>query len=118
MQDAERRATAQDIHDTAAAMPHVTVDEGPLGNAAYQVGGKSFVFFRNPRPDAVDPSTGERAEPNLPAAAQMIDIIAMLQDKTKGNLLEPEAKLLDDLLYELRLRFLEAQQGGKRIITP
>jgi hypothetical protein len=60
VQDAERRATAQDIHDTAAAMPYVTVDEGPLGNAAYQVGGKSFVFFRNPRPDAVDPSTGER----------------------------------------------------------
>ena len=68
--------------------------------------------------DIADPSTGERAEPNLPAAGQMIDIIAMLQDKTKGNLLEPEAKLLDDLLYELRLRFLEAQQGGKRIITP
>jgi hypothetical protein len=41
-------------------MPHVTVEEGRLGNAVYQVGGKSFVFFRNPRPDAVDPQTGER----------------------------------------------------------
>jgi hypothetical protein len=41
-------------------MPHVTVEYGPGGNPVYQVGGKSFVFFRNPRPDAVDPKTGER----------------------------------------------------------
>ena len=41
-------------------MPHVTVDGGSRGNAVYQVGGKSFVFFRNPRPDAFDPETGER----------------------------------------------------------
>ncbi len=41
-------------------MPHVTVVHGPRGNPVYQVGGKSFVFFRNPRPDAVDPDTSER----------------------------------------------------------
>ena len=41
-------------------MPHVTVEHGPTGNPVYQVGGKSFVFFRTPRPDAVDPATGER----------------------------------------------------------
>ncbi|MBK5306892.1 MAG: MmcQ/YjbR family DNA-binding protein [Frankiaceae bacterium] len=41
-------------------MPNVKVVAGPSGNRVYQVGGKSFVFFRNPRPDAVDPETGER----------------------------------------------------------
>jgi len=41
-------------------MPHVTVVPGRTGNEVYQVGGKSFVFFRNPRPDAVDPVTGQR----------------------------------------------------------
>lgn len=41
-------------------MPHVTVDYGPGDNPVYQVGGRSFVFFRNPRPDATDPETGER----------------------------------------------------------
>jgi hypothetical protein len=41
-------------------MPYVTVEHGPNGNPVYQVGGKSFVFFRNPRPDAVDPITGDR----------------------------------------------------------
>ena len=41
-------------------MPHVRKIEGPRNNPVYQVGGKSFVFFRTPRPDAVDPQTGER----------------------------------------------------------
>lgn len=68
--------------------------------------------------DIADPGTGERAEPNLPAAAQMIELIALLQEKTKGNLSEPEAQLIDDLLYELRMRFVQAQQGERRIIHP
>src|SRR4051812_45536938 len=41
-------------------LPHVTVVHGSGGNAVYQVGGKSFVFFRTPRPDAVDPETGDK----------------------------------------------------------
>jgi len=68
--------------------------------------------------DIADPNTGTRATPNLEAAAQMIELIAMLQEKTKGNLLEPEERLVDDLLYELRVRFVQAQQGEKRIIEP
>jgi len=68
--------------------------------------------------DIADPNTGDRAEPNLPAAAQMIELIALLQDKTKGNLIEPEERLVDDLLYELRVRYVQAQQGEKRIIEP
>ena len=57
---ATRPARLADVHEIAAAMPHVTVVRGPGDNAVYQVGGKSFVFFRNPRPDAVDPDTGVR----------------------------------------------------------
>jgi hypothetical protein len=60
MSSRARPARVDDVHQVARAMPHVTVEEGPSGNAVYQVGGKSFVFFRNPRPDAVDPATGER----------------------------------------------------------
>jgi hypothetical protein len=68
--------------------------------------------------DIADPNTGEQGEPNLEAAGQMIELIAMLQERTKGNLIEPEERLVDDLLYELRLRFVEAQKGAKRIIEP
>lgn len=56
----EGRARVADVHEFALAMPHVTVERGSRGNAVYQVGGKSFVFFRTPRPDAVDPETGQR----------------------------------------------------------
>ena len=55
-----RRARVADVHELAIGMPHVTVEHGPKGNVVYQVGGKSFVFFRTPRPDAYDPDTGER----------------------------------------------------------
>ena len=48
------------MHELALRMPHVTVTHGSHGNPVYQVGSKSFIFFRNPRPDAVDPATGER----------------------------------------------------------
>src|SRR5262245_39525034 len=41
-------------------MPHVTVYPGTEHKPVYQVGGKSFIFFRTPRPDAFDPETGER----------------------------------------------------------
>ena len=68
--------------------------------------------------DIADPGTGERAEPNLEAASQMIELIALMQEKTKGNLTNNEARLLEDLLYELRMRFVQAQQGERRIIEP
>jgi hypothetical protein len=55
-----RRARVQDVHDLAGAMPHVTVEWISDDRPVYQVGRKSFVFFRNPRPDAKDPETGER----------------------------------------------------------
>ncbi|MFF7940916.1 MULTISPECIES: MmcQ/YjbR family DNA-binding protein [Nocardia] len=54
------RARLADVHEVASGMPHVTRADGPRGNPVYQVGGKSFVFFRTPRPDAVDAVTGER----------------------------------------------------------
>src|SRR3984893_1826657 len=55
-----RRARLADVHELAMRMPHVKVGHGSRGNPIYQVGGKSFVFFLNPRPHAVDPATGER----------------------------------------------------------
>jgi hypothetical protein len=55
-----RKAKVQDIHEIAASMPGVTRVEG--GRCVYQVGSRSFLFFRGPRPDAVDPATGERLE--------------------------------------------------------
>jgi hypothetical protein len=54
-----------------------------------------------------DSETGEPPEPDLLVAQQTIDTLEMLRDKTRGNLDEEERKLIDSLLYELRMRFLE-----------
>jgi hypothetical protein len=56
-----RKARVADVHEVALALPHVTVT-GDDGRQVYAVGGKSFIFFRGPRPDAFDPDTGERYE--------------------------------------------------------
>ncbi len=48
---------------------------------------------------------------NLPAAKQVIDILGILCDKTRGNLDEAEKKLLESLLYDLRVQFVDAQKG-------
>ena len=54
-----RRAKVSDVHSLAAAMPGAT-RYPDRDRSVYQVSGRSFVFFRTPRADAVDPETGER----------------------------------------------------------
>ena len=57
-----RRARVEDVGAFALAMPGARRVEGTDGRPIFQVSGRSFVFFRNPRPDAVDPVTGARLD--------------------------------------------------------
>jgi len=68
--------------------------------------------------DLVDPSSGRPAEPNLEGASQMIEILALLDQKTRGNLTAEERQVLEQVLYELRLRYVDATSNRKRIIEP
>lgn len=68
--------------------------------------------------DLPDPVTGKRADANLDGASQMIEILALLEEKTRGNLTAEERQVLEQVLYELRMRYIEAANGGKRIIEP
>lgn len=73
--------------------------------------------------DVPDPVSGETIPANLPAAQQMIDILALLEEKTRGNLTAEERQLLEQILYELRLRYVEVSRQGSapepsRIIIP
>jgi hypothetical protein len=77
-----RPATVDDVHDLARSLPGVTLAEA--GVTVYQVSRRSFLFFRNPRPDAVDPETGER----------YADVIVFWVDSE----MEKEAILADDSL--------------------
>lgn len=78
---AHRRARESDVHRIAASMPRVKRLEGPKGNSIYQVGGKSFVFFRTPQPDATDTETGERyADVIMFWVESESDKLALIQD--------------------------------------
>jgi hypothetical protein len=71
--------------------------------------------------DLGDPSTGERAV-NLEGARQMIDLLGILEEKTRGNLTPEERGVLEQVLFELRLRYVEVERTGgdaaKKIIVP
>ena len=61
--------------------------------------------------DMPDPQSGERL-PNLEGARQMVDILTLLEQKTRGNLTAEERQILESVLYELRMRFVAAQSHG------
>ena len=56
---------------------------------------------------------GEKAVLNMPLAHQNIEILALLAEKTQGNLSDQEESLLRQLLIDLRMRFIEKSRGGK-----
>jgi hypothetical protein len=58
-----------------------------------------------------DPVTGEQGV-NLAQAREAVDILLLLRDKTEGNRTERESRLLEDMLYDLEMRFLRVAGGG------
>ena len=67
--------------------------------------------------DAADPSSGQHTLPNLEAAGHMLDLLAVLAEKTHGNLTPDEERFLTQVLYELRMRFIEAKKGETPVTT-
>ena len=67
--------------------------------------------------DLPDPQTGRPGEQSLEGAGQMIEILALLEQKTRGNLTAEERQILEQVLYELRMRVVEMTDAGKRIIV-
>ena len=61
--------------------------------------------------DLGDPITGEKQAPNLPAAKQAIELLAVLEEKTQGNLSDEEQRVLGQVLTELRMRFVQLATG-------
>lgn len=59
------------------------------------------------------PAAGEKPALNMPLAHQNIEILALLAEKTKGNLTDEEERLLQQLLLDLRMRFIEKSRDSK-----
>ena len=96
MSDGGHHSTSKHDHD--AAVTFVGFVLSLAHTAAFHFG------------DVPDPVTGEPARPTSPAAQQMIDILALLEEKTRGNLTAEERQLLEQILYELRMRYVEASK--------
>ena len=63
--------------------------------------------------EAPDPTTGQKREqPDFPMAQQSIDLLAMLQEKTRGNLTANEASFLDNMLFDLRMLYVQVSKRG------
>jgi hypothetical protein len=92
--------------------PHEHDDDGPISFPAFvlSLAHTTAVHLG----DVPDPVTGSSGEVNLAAAHQMIDILSLLEVKTRGNLSAEERQLLDQILYELRLRFVEVARAAGR----
>ena len=109
----DRRASSGESEDapseTGAAAPEDALPGVDFSSFALSLGTSALYHLGV----VGDPERGEATpEPNLPLARQTIDTLAMLQEKTRGNLDEEETRLLDGLLYELRMRFVEAGKSG------
>ena len=62
--------------------------------------------------DAANHGSGARTPPNLQAAAQMIDLLALLEEKTRGNLTDPEVQCLAETLRAVRARLVEVHRAA------
>jgi len=61
--------------------------------------------------EAPDPMSGERAV-DLTQAREAVDVLVLLREKTEGNRSEQESQLLEEILYDLQMRFVRAAKGG------
>lgn len=104
----------------AADEPPAAKDERPAGPSASRPPHEiDFSTFALSLGSSVLVHLGELAPPgaepperDLPLAKQTIDILGMLAEKTRGNLTADEERLVEHLLYDLRLKYVEAKKRG------
>jgi len=102
--DEEAKAAVEEPQQAAGAAPAPRVDFATLVQSF-------FVTALYHLGLAADPETGQPTAPNLAAARQDIEILELLEEKTRGNLDTEEGRLLEGVLYELRMRFVEASRA-------
>ena len=115
--NAAEETEAQVTEGEAAEEPQEDADAGaadpgediPINFATFVISlGDSAMIHLGAIPH---PATGERT-PDLRAARQTIDILGILEEKTRGNLSDEEQKLMSNLLYALRMQFVQSGQGS------
>ena len=67
--------------------------------------------------EIADPVTDKKGEPDLALAQQSIDLLALMQEKTRGNLTADEARFLENMLFDLRMLYVQASKKKTTIAT-
>jgi hypothetical protein len=102
-EEAARQAAAAAAQETKAEAPKdVPQPEITFSSFLISLGSSAFIHLG----DIPDPATGE-IKKDIPLAKQTIDLLGLLREKTRNNLLEEEEKLFEHLLYDLRMRYIK-----------
>ncbi len=122
----DRRRFSQETGEARADAPEVSVDPAQASKGAQEtksagqvdpeqlpeINFSAFVISLSTQAlmhlgEIANPIS-EKVELDVPVAKQMIDILAMLRDKTRGNLNASEDRLMEDILFDLRMKYVEA----------
>ena len=102
-EEAARQTATDTAQETTAEAPKDTpLPEITFSSFLISLGSSAFIHLG----DIPDPATGE-VKKDIPLAKQTIDLLGLLQEKTRNNLLEEEEKLFEHLLYDLRMRYIK-----------
>ena len=101
-EEAARQKDAAAPEEPPQASPDLPQPEITFTSFLISLSSSAFIHLG----DIPDPATGETNQ-DLDLAKQTIDLLGLLRDKTRGNLLEEEEKLFDHLLYDLRMRYIK-----------
>jgi len=93
----------ESVEAKAAAQEEFQLPEVNFSTFVFSLSSSAILHFG----EIPDPVTGNKST-NLPMAKHTIDILGLLEEKTKGNLTEDESQLLKNVLYDLRMRYVKA----------
>lgn len=110
----DRRGRAEGTPSGAPPPHHPSESAAPPSSGASQLS-SLFMLFANSAliglGAVAEPGSGER-RPDLEQARSAIDVLLMLRDKTHGNRTEQESRLLEEIVYDLQMRFVRAAREG------
>ena len=105
-----KASRAEGVSSTESSHPPVPLS---FSSFVFSLGTSSLMLMG----ETLDPQ--QPAPPiNLPQAKEIVDILSMLEEKTKGNLSSDEASVLGDMLYTLRMKYVSLTSGKESTLSP
>ena len=103
-----QRMSAKDVPDDGPAEPKVALGPVDFSTHVLSLASSALVALgRMPAP------SGETMKPDLDTGKYLVDVLGMLEEKTRGNLDDAETKLIQSLLYDLRVAFVDASNAAQ-----